>query len=155
MDEFYINFDISGKYGDFESWQKAALSSPAKKRKKWKAEKREMWNCKSEIEKRRESSMCFSFHYTKMRYVEIIGTQDCHDTYMCMWNFDQKKNLYSGFNPQYTPVVFKFIIFAATIILSYYTSTTNQAFLQDRQSHWDLGDYLTIGREQTNSYVGN
>ena len=33
MDEFYINFDISGKYGDFESWQKAELS-PVKKRKR-------------------------------------------------------------------------------------------------------------------------
>ena len=28
MDEFHINFNIFGKYGDFDSWQKAELSSP-------------------------------------------------------------------------------------------------------------------------------
>ena len=32
MDEFYINFTIFGKYGDFESWQKAELSIKVKKR---------------------------------------------------------------------------------------------------------------------------
>ena len=34
MDEFHINFDIFGKYGDFNSRQKAELSSPVKKRKR-------------------------------------------------------------------------------------------------------------------------
>ena len=29
-----INFNIFGKYGDFESWQKAELSSPVEKRKR-------------------------------------------------------------------------------------------------------------------------
>ena len=33
MDEFHINFNILGKYDDFESWQTAELSSPVKKRK--------------------------------------------------------------------------------------------------------------------------
>ena len=32
MDEFHINFNIFGKYSDLESWQKAELSSPVKKR---------------------------------------------------------------------------------------------------------------------------
>ena len=36
MDEFHINFNILGKYGDFESWQKAELSSPVKQRKRGK-----------------------------------------------------------------------------------------------------------------------
>ena len=31
MDEFHINFNILGKYSDFNSWQKAELSSPVKK----------------------------------------------------------------------------------------------------------------------------
>ena len=34
MDEFHINFNIFGKYGDFESWQKAELTSPVKKSKR-------------------------------------------------------------------------------------------------------------------------
>ena len=34
MDEFHINFNIFGKYGEFNSWQKAELSSPVKKRKR-------------------------------------------------------------------------------------------------------------------------
>ena len=34
MDEFHISFNIFGKYGDFNSWQKAELSSPVKKRKR-------------------------------------------------------------------------------------------------------------------------
>ena len=34
MDEFHINFNILGKYSDFNSWQKAELSSPVKKRKR-------------------------------------------------------------------------------------------------------------------------
>ena len=34
MDEFHINFNILGKSGDFNSWQKAELSSPVKKRKR-------------------------------------------------------------------------------------------------------------------------
>ena len=34
MDDFHINFNIFGKYGYFESWQKAELSSPVKKRKR-------------------------------------------------------------------------------------------------------------------------
>ena len=34
MDEFHIDFNIFGKYGDFESWQKAELSSPVEKRKR-------------------------------------------------------------------------------------------------------------------------
>ena len=33
MDEIHINFNIFGKYGDFNSWQKAELS-PVKKRKR-------------------------------------------------------------------------------------------------------------------------
>ena len=44
MDEFHINFNIFGKYGDFDSWQKAELSSPVKKKKERKAEKREKRN---------------------------------------------------------------------------------------------------------------
>ena len=31
MNEFHINFNIFEKYGDFNSWQKAELSSPVKK----------------------------------------------------------------------------------------------------------------------------
>ena len=34
MDEFHINFKIFGKYGDFNSWQKAELTSPVKTRKR-------------------------------------------------------------------------------------------------------------------------
>ena len=34
MDEFHINFNILWKYSDFNSWQKAELSSPVKKRKR-------------------------------------------------------------------------------------------------------------------------
>ena len=34
MDEFHINFNIFGKYADFNSWLKAELSSPVKKRKR-------------------------------------------------------------------------------------------------------------------------
>ena len=34
MDEFLINFNILGKYGDFHVRQKAELSSPVKKRKR-------------------------------------------------------------------------------------------------------------------------
>ena len=34
MNEFHTNLNIFGKYGDFESWQKAELSSPVKKRKR-------------------------------------------------------------------------------------------------------------------------
>ena len=34
MDEFHINFNIFGKYSDFNSWQKAELLSPVKKRKR-------------------------------------------------------------------------------------------------------------------------
>ena len=34
MNEFHINFNIFGKYGDFNSWQTAELSSPVKKRKR-------------------------------------------------------------------------------------------------------------------------
>ena len=38
MDEFHINFNVLGKYGDFgDSWQKAELSSPVKKKKERKA----------------------------------------------------------------------------------------------------------------------
>ena len=33
MDEFHIYFNILGQYGDFNSWQKAELSLPVKKRK--------------------------------------------------------------------------------------------------------------------------
>ena len=33
MDEFHIKLNIFGKYGDFNSWQKAELS-PVKKRKR-------------------------------------------------------------------------------------------------------------------------
>ena len=39
MDEFYINFNIFGNYGDFNSWQKAELSSPVTKEKERKATK--------------------------------------------------------------------------------------------------------------------
>ena len=34
MDEFHINFNIFGKYADFNSWRKAELSSSVKKRKR-------------------------------------------------------------------------------------------------------------------------
>ena len=34
MDEIHINSNIFGKCGDFESWQKAELSLPVKKRKR-------------------------------------------------------------------------------------------------------------------------
>ena len=34
MDEFHINFNILGKCCVFNSWQKAELSSPVKKRKR-------------------------------------------------------------------------------------------------------------------------
>ena len=34
MDDLHINFNIFGKYGDFNSWQKAELSSAVKKRKR-------------------------------------------------------------------------------------------------------------------------
>ena len=34
MDEFHVNFNIFGKYGDFNSCQKAELLSPVKKRKR-------------------------------------------------------------------------------------------------------------------------
>ena len=34
MDEFRINFNIFGKYSDFDSWQKAELSTLVKKRKR-------------------------------------------------------------------------------------------------------------------------
>ena len=34
MDEFHINFNILGKYSDFNTWQKAELSSSVKKRKR-------------------------------------------------------------------------------------------------------------------------
>ena len=34
MDEFQINFNIFGKYDEFDSWQKAELSSLVKKRKR-------------------------------------------------------------------------------------------------------------------------
>ena len=34
MDEFHTNFNIFGKYGDFNSWQKAELLSLVKKRKR-------------------------------------------------------------------------------------------------------------------------
>ena len=45
MDEFHINFNIFGKNCDFESWQKAELSSPVKKRKRErKAAKKEKRN---------------------------------------------------------------------------------------------------------------
>ena len=45
MDEFQINSNIFGKYSDFDSWQKAELLSPVKKRKKEReAAKREKWN---------------------------------------------------------------------------------------------------------------
>ena len=44
MDEFEINFNIFGKDGDFESWLKAELSSPVKKRKIRKVAKRERQN---------------------------------------------------------------------------------------------------------------
>ena len=59
--------------------------------------------------------------------------------YVNFW--PEKKSIHDGFNPQYTPVIIQIIFFAATIILSSYTPTTNQVFLQDRLSHWGLGDY--------------
>ena len=34
MDEVHIHFNILGKYADFNSWQKAELSSPVKKGKR-------------------------------------------------------------------------------------------------------------------------
>ena len=44
MDEFHINLNILGKYGDFNSWQKAELSSPVKKRKREESSERKKQN---------------------------------------------------------------------------------------------------------------
>ena len=54
MDEFHINFNILGKYADFNSWLKAELSSPVKKR------KREENNEEGEKKWRWFGELCFS-----------------------------------------------------------------------------------------------
>ena len=54
MNESHINFNIFGKYRDFESWQKAELSSPVKKRKKEESSKEE------EAKRRRFGELYFS-----------------------------------------------------------------------------------------------
>ena len=61
MDEFHINFNILGKYGDFNSWQKAELSSPVKKR------KREESSEEGEAKRRRFGELYFSAekHYER------------------------------------------------------------------------------------------
>ena len=59
MDEFHINFNIFRKYSDFNSWQKAELSSPVKKR------KREESSEGGEAKRRRFGELYFSVekHY--------------------------------------------------------------------------------------------
>ena len=55
MDEFHINFNIFGKYSDFDSWQKAELSSLVKKRKreesseKGEAKRHKVWMTDTEL----------------------------------------------------------------------------------------------------------
>ena len=60
MDEFHINFNILGKYSDFNSWQKAELSSLVKKRKREESSE-------EEEEKRRQFGklyFCAEKHWT-------------------------------------------------------------------------------------------
>ena len=61
MDEFHINFNILGKYGDFNSWQKAELSSPVKNR------KRDESSEEGEAKRRRFGELYFSAekHYER------------------------------------------------------------------------------------------
>ena len=54
MDEFHINFNILGKYGDFNSWPKAELKSPVEKR------KREESSEEGEMKRRRFGKIYFS-----------------------------------------------------------------------------------------------
>ena len=54
MDDFNINFNILGKYSDFDSWWKAELSSPVKKR------KREESSEEGEAKRRRFGKLYFS-----------------------------------------------------------------------------------------------
>ena len=59
MDEFHINFNILGKYSDFNSWHKADVSSPVKKSEKSSEE--------GEVKGRRFGELCFSAekHYER------------------------------------------------------------------------------------------
>ena len=61
MDEFHINFNIFRKYSDFNSWQKAELLSPVKKR------KREESSNEEEAKRRRVGELYFSAekHYER------------------------------------------------------------------------------------------
>ena len=61
MDEFHINLNILGRYGDFNSWHKADVSSPVKKR------KREESSKEGEEKRRRFSELFFSAekHYER------------------------------------------------------------------------------------------
>ena len=61
MDEFHINFNTLGKYSDFNSWQKAELSSPVKKR------KREESSKEGEVKRRQFGELYFSAekHYER------------------------------------------------------------------------------------------
>ena len=61
MDEFHINFNILGKSADFNSWLKAELSSPVKKR------KREESSEEGEAKRRRFGELYFSAekHYER------------------------------------------------------------------------------------------
>ena len=61
MDEFHINFNILGKYGDFNSWHKDDVSSLVKKRKR--EESRE----EGEVKWRRFGKLYFSAekHYER------------------------------------------------------------------------------------------
>ena len=61
MDEFHINLYILGKYGDFNSWQKAELSSPVKNR------KRDESSEEGEAKRRRFGELYFSAekHYER------------------------------------------------------------------------------------------
>ena len=58
MEEFHTNFNILGKYSDFNSWQKAELSSPVKKR------KREESSEEGEEKRRRFGERYFSAEWT-------------------------------------------------------------------------------------------
>ena len=64
MDEFHINFNILGKYGDFNSWQKAELSFTSQEKNK-KQRKRE--ESSEEGEAKRFGKLYFSAekHYER------------------------------------------------------------------------------------------
>ena len=59
MDEFHFNLNVFRKYGNFNSWQKAELSSPVKKR------KREESSEEGEEKQRRFGELYFSVNGNK------------------------------------------------------------------------------------------